>query len=106
MQSISRLMNDLVSEEVRTGAIVIRDLLATYAENEDLINIGAYRQGSNPRIDMAIRLKDEIDRFLRQRVDEQASVESAQEQLMALVRKCSIAQPNLQTAGGPKVAAR
>ncbi len=106
MQSISRLMNDLVSEEVRTGAIVIRDLMATYAENEDLINIGAYRQGSNPRIDMAIRLKDEIDRFLRQRVDEQASVPSAQEQLMALVRKCSIAQPNLKAAGGPKIAAR
>ncbi|GAA4424790.1 FliI/YscN family ATPase [Bremerella cremea] len=100
MQSISRLMNDLVSDEVRTGALVIRDLMATYAENEDLINIGAYRQGANPRIDMAIRLKDEIDRFLRQRVDEQASVESAQQQLLALVRKCSAPQPNL---GGARV---
>ncbi len=106
MQSISRLMNDLVSEEARAGALVIRDLMATYAENEDLINIGAYRQGSNPRIDMAIRLKDEIDRFLRQRVDEQASVESAQQQLLGLVRKCSIAQPNLQAGNGPKIAAK
>ena len=74
--------------------------------NEDLINIGAYRQGSNPRIDMAIRLKDEIDRFLRQRVDEQASVDSAQQQLLGLVRKCSIAQPNLQAGSGPKIAAK
>lgn len=93
MQSISRLMNDLVSEEVRTSTLVLRDLISTYAENEDLINIGAYRQGSNPRIDMAIRMKDEIDRFLRQAVDERTDVETVQQQLIALVRKCSIAQP-------------
>ncbi|MBI1247361.1 FliI/YscN family ATPase [bacterium] len=105
MQSISRLMNDLVSEEVRTGALIIRDLLATYAENEDLINIGAYRQGSNPRIDMAIRLKDEIDRFLRQRVDERCTVESAHEQLLALVRKCSMPQAAPQAAG-PRIGAK
>lgn len=102
MPSISRLMNDLVSEEVRTASIVLRDLIATYAENEDLINIGAYRQGANPRIDMAIRLKDEIDRYLRQRVDEQATVESAHQEMLALVRKASVAQPQIGTASAQR----
>ncbi|PQO29914.1 FliI/YscN family ATPase [Blastopirellula marina] len=106
MQSISRLMNDLVSDEVRTGALVLRDLMSTYAENEDLINIGAYRQGSNPRIDMAIRLKDEIDRYLRQAVDEQANVETAHQQLLALVRKCSIAQPAAAAGKVPRIGAK
>lgn len=106
MQSISRLMNDLVGDDVRTGALVLRDLMSTYAENEDLINIGAYRQGSNPRIDMAIRLKDEIDRYLRQAVDEQASVETAHQQLLALVRKCSIAQPAIGAGKVPRVGAK
>ncbi len=106
MQSISRLMNDLVSEEVRTGALVLRDLMSTYAENEDLINIGAYRQGSNPRIDMAIRLKDEIDRYLRQAVDEQANVETAHQQLLGLVRKCSIAQPAPAAGRAPRIGAK
>lgn len=106
MPSISRLMNDLVSEEVRTASIVLRDLIATYAENEDLINIGAYRQGANPRVDMAIRLKDEIDRYLRQRVDEQATVESAQQELLALVRKASIAVPQNVAAPAQRLAAK
>ncbi|MGY8771568.1 MAG: FliI/YscN family ATPase, partial [Pirellulales bacterium] len=73
--SISRLMNDIVDPQVQQAAITIRDAIATFQDNEDLINIGAYRQGTNPKIDIAIRMKPEIDGFLRQAINERSSVE-------------------------------
>ncbi|PQO26265.1 FliI/YscN family ATPase [Blastopirellula marina] len=86
--SISRLMNDLVGAEFRNAAQVIRELMSIYRENEDLINIGAYRQGTNPQIDLAIRMRTEIDTFLRQAIEEKSSVAEAQQQLLQLVAKC------------------
>ncbi|MFI4875504.1 MAG: FliI/YscN family ATPase [Blastopirellula sp. JB062] len=88
LASISRLMNDLVNDEVRRAAQTIRELMSTYRENEDLINIGAYRQGTNPQIDLAIRMRNEIDQFLRQAMDEKSSVAEAQQQLLQLAAKC------------------
>lgn len=66
LNSLSRLMMDLVSVEHRQLAGKIRDLLATYQEAEDLINIGAYSKGSNPAIDEAIAFHDDILAFLKQ----------------------------------------
>ncbi|HEY3375606.1 MAG TPA: flagellar protein export ATPase FliI [Candidatus Aquicultor sp.] len=70
LQSVSRVMPDVVSRGHITAAGQLRDVLATYREAEDLINIGAYVNGSNPRIDYAIELIDEVNFFLRQAVDE------------------------------------
>ena len=89
LQSISRLMPDLQPREHIDAATMIRELLAAYADHEDLISIGAYRAGSNPLVDLAIASRDEIHHFLRQQVDESSSVESARESLLELVRSCA-----------------
>lgn len=66
LASVSRIMNSLVDERQRRISRQARELLATYDEAEDLINIGAYVEGSNPRIDRAVRCIDELNDFLTQ----------------------------------------
>jgi flagellum-specific ATP synthase len=70
LQSISRIMDDIVSPEHRRAAATLRELLATYAEAEDLIAVGAYQSGTNPELDRAIALRPEILAFLRQQKDD------------------------------------
>lgn len=70
--SISRVMTSIVDKEHKGGAGKLRNLLASYRKNEDLINIGAYSKGSDPITDKAILLKDKIDAFLIQEVDDKA----------------------------------
>ena len=70
LQSTSRVMRNVVSSEHLLHARIIREQLAVYHEAEDLINIGAYKSGSNPRIDQAIRLQPQIEQFLCQEIDE------------------------------------
>lgn len=66
LSSVSRVMPSIVDEEHLNKANAIKDILATYKESEDLINIGAYKMGSNNKIDRAIDLKGDIDEFLMQ----------------------------------------
>ena len=66
LDSISRLMKDVATPEERRLAGEVRQIVATYREAEDLINIGAYVKGSNPRIDRAIAKIDAINQFFRQ----------------------------------------
>lgn len=70
LQSISRVMNSIVTKEHRTAAGKLKNVMATYAEAEDLINIGAYKNGSNKNIDYAIAKIDAVNEFLRQDVYE------------------------------------
>lgn len=70
--SVSRLMMQITEPEHRAYAGKIRDLMAAYRKAEDLINIGAYVNGTNPKIDLAIGLKHEIDKLLKQSVEENA----------------------------------
>lgn len=81
LQSISRLMPDLVDEEHRQLAALFRDYLATYMEAEDLINIGAYVEGSNPRLDEARQHIDAMENLLKQDVNEMDSFTGALEKL-------------------------
>lgn len=69
--SISRLMNDIVSKEQKQAAAKIRDLLALYYQNSDLISIGAYKPGMNPKLDEAVNKVEVINDFLKQQVDQQ-----------------------------------
>ena len=62
----------------------IRNLLAVYKKNEDLINIGAYVKGSNPKIDYALTKIEEVNEFLKQGTFEQVSYEETVERLLAL----------------------
>lgn len=75
MVSASRLMTEVASPEHIAMAGHIRDLIATYREAEDLINIGAYAKGSNPRIDEAISKNNAINNFLKQGKNEKFSME-------------------------------
>ncbi|MCR5359542.1 MAG: FliI/YscN family ATPase [Thermoguttaceae bacterium] len=84
LESISRLMPDICSPEHREAANRLRRLLGVYAENEDLISVGAYQEGTNSEIDRAIRLKPAIDAWLCQRTDEPSTFGEALEGLMAL----------------------
>jgi len=88
LNSLSRLMPDIVSREQRDAATVVRELIAVHHEHEDLISIGAYRKGSHPTVDAAILLKPEIDRFLRQAVEESAALETSQKELLQLATRC------------------
>ena len=72
LQSISRLMTEITSPEQKAAAGQLRDTLATYKSAEDLINIGAYVDGSNPKIDRAKVYIDSVNGFLKQRVTDEA----------------------------------
>lgn len=85
LNSVSRVMTEIVDKEHRQCAQQLRALLATYREAEDLINIGAYAQGSNANIDRAIAAIDQIKSFLQQNVDENTPITETIERLKVLV---------------------
>jgi flagellar biosynthesis/type III secretory pathway ATPase len=85
LASVSRLMIDLASAEHQKAAAILRELLAVYRANEDLINIGAYVAGSNPRVDLAIKMYPKIQRFLRQEIQDCFRLEQTVELLQNLV---------------------
>ncbi len=82
--SISRAMIDLVDEEHMKHANRLREMIKVYRDAEDLINIGAYARGSNPKIDQAIGLQDGINAYLQQGIFESSSVEDASARLAGL----------------------
>lgn len=84
MASVSRCMIDVVAKEQVTAAHKFLETLATYNRSEDLINIGAYAQGTNPKIDQAIGMIDKLNDFLKQDVDEKVSMQQSAQQLMGL----------------------
>jgi flagellum-specific ATP synthase len=84
LQSVSRLIGEIVSPEVRTAGQQLRAALAAYREKEDLISIGAYQRGSDPLVDVALALRPKIDAFLRQPVDEQTTTDDADALLLAI----------------------
>jgi FliI/YscN family ATPase len=84
LQSVSRTMPDVTDVEHRMKAGRVRDWMSTIKENEDLISVGAYVPGSNPRIDEAFARREAIDAFLRQPADALSSTEDAIGALRAL----------------------
>jgi flagellum-specific ATP synthase len=84
LQSISRVMSAVATKEHKKLASKLKSTLATYTEAEDLINIGAYKSGSNPEIDEAIQKNAAITTFLRQATDEKFTFEETVEQLKSI----------------------
>ncbi len=84
LASISRVMTSIVDDEQKQSAGKIRNLMASYQKNEDLINIGAYAKGSDSTVDEAIRLHDKISEYLIQSVDEKVDFEISKQELIAL----------------------
>jgi flagellum-specific ATP synthase len=87
LQSVSRLLGELVSDEVREAGRTLRAALAAYREKEDLISIGAYQPGADPLLDRTVALRPRIDAFLRQAVDEPSGLEEADAVLMGLAHE-------------------
>ncbi len=92
LQSLSRLMPSITSRQHYDAAHAVRELLAVYRDHEDLISVGAYRQGSNRAVDAAILLHDEINSYLRQRVDAPCSLGQALAELVQLGQRCTAAK--------------
>lgn len=86
LSSASRLMPSLTDDEHQKAAIEIRDLLGTYRKAEDLINIGAYKRGSNPRIDRAMDRHDAISAFLKQHASDRTELSLTRQHLVDLAR--------------------
>lgn len=74
--SISRLMSSIVTPEHRSAAGKMRALLSLYRENKDLIDVGMYQPGSNPKLDIAIEMMPQINAFLQQRTSDSVNMES------------------------------
>jgi FliI/YscN family ATPase len=86
LQSVSRLLHDVAPREQVDAATRLRSLLAAYREAEDLINVGAYVKGSNPEIDLAVRCRPAIQKFLRQGVAETATLDATRAALLDLAK--------------------
>lgn len=81
LQSISRCMSQIAAKEHKQAANKLKNVLATYNEAEDLINIGAYNKGSNPNIDYAISKIDDVNSFLCQGTEEKFTFEETVQML-------------------------
>ena len=84
LQSLSRVMPDITTKEHRDAAGKIRNLLAVYRKNEDLINIWAYVRGSDPVCDEAISKMDKINQFLCQSTDSKVDYDTTIQELIKL----------------------
>lgn len=84
--SISRLMTAIVTPEHRECASKLRDILSIYEKNSDLISIGAYKSGTNAKLDFAISKIDKLNEFLKQGIHEKFSYEETLEQMAAILK--------------------
>ncbi|MBT2688557.1 flagellar protein export ATPase FliI [Bacillus sp. ISL-47] len=87
LKSVSRVMNHIADSDHIKSAEKVRELLSTYINAEDLINIGAYKRGSSLEIDEAIRLYPSIISFLKQETHEKISILESVGQLKGIAGK-------------------
>lgn len=85
LRSISRVMEDITDLDHKHHSGRIKEVLATFRKAEDLINIGAYAAGSNPKIDYAIQMIDPINRFLQQGIHEEMNFEESIEVMKSMM---------------------
>lgn len=84
-QSVSRLMNEVTDKEHKESASKVKEVLAIYNSAKDLIDIGAYNLGSNPKIDYAIENIDKINDYLKQDIDEKPNFDDSISRLINLL---------------------
>lgn len=85
LQSASRVMKAVATSEHVRMAQKLREILATYHDAEDLINVGAYKTGANPKIDKAIKVIDQVNDFLRQRTEDHSNMAQCLRMLSQIV---------------------
>jgi flagellum-specific ATP synthase len=110
LQSISRVRPEVTDGEQQKMANRVGQLLATYAELEDLVNIGAYTHGANPVNDLAVRINGKIMEFLKQKTEEPVSLEQARQQLAdlhaAIEREAKVIEQQQRQSAGSGGAAK
>ncbi len=89
LQSISRVMQDITCSEQKKDANQLLEIVATYTRVEDLIQIGAYKEGNNPKTDHAISMIDKINAFLKQSIEERVDFAESIKALHHLFEKKS-----------------
>ncbi len=87
LQSVSRVMGEVVTKAHKQHANYLTSIVATYRESEDLINIGAYSRGSNSDIDEAIDKIKDVNGFLQQEVDQNFAIDEVQSMLESIYIK-------------------
>jgi flagellum-specific ATP synthase len=87
LESISRVMNKVVPREHSIVSGHLRDLLASYKEAEDLINVGAYAKGTNPKVDKAMVVYNDLINLLQQRVEDASNIDDVYDQMVDIARK-------------------
>jgi flagellum-specific ATP synthase len=81
--SISRVMTEIVPQDVLDAARMLRELMSTYNQSRELVNLGAYKAGTNPTLDRAVELWPRIRAFLAQRPIERAGLDDSIDDLFA-----------------------
>ncbi len=99
--SISRVMTEIVSDEQQLAARRFKQLYSLYQQNKDLISVGAYTRGSDPRIDEAIIMQPRLEEFLSQGMYESVTLQQSQQGLSELISSKPPKQPSAQA---PKLA--
>jgi len=106
LESISRVMPDVVGPEHLTAARNVKRVLAVWADIEDLVNIGAYAAGTNVEFDLAVEMKPRIDDLLRQGIEERAPFAESCQALLALDAEIAALRSRLGARkGAPQEAA-
>jgi len=87
LKSVSRLMPQLVDDDILKKQAIFMDLEATYRESEDMINLGLYKKGTTPKIDLAIEIHKDMEEFIKQDMNVRVNFEESISQLEQLVDK-------------------
>lgn len=88
--SISRLMSSIATPEHKEAASKMRKILALYRENKDLIDVGMYQQGSNPKLDVAIELMPHVNAFLQQRTSDIVNMDTTVQTMVEMMKNVDI----------------
>ena len=86
LASASRVMGSVISEEHKDWSARVKEWMALYRQVEDLLNLGAYQRGANPKVDTAIAVHDRIDALLRQKIEERGDLDATLAQLRSIIR--------------------
>jgi FliI/YscN family ATPase len=84
LQSVSRVINQVAKPDQVKAAQKIREAMACYQRSSDLIQLGAYVSGTNPKLDASIRCREDLMSFLKQDSHEQAAVDQTLEKMLAI----------------------
>ena len=104
LESISRVMPDVVGPQHLEAAATLRKVLASWRDVEDLVNVGAYVPGANPDFDLAVKLRPAIDQFLQQGIPERCDFAVTRGRLLELAGQANALREKLaaQAGGQPK----